>query len=222
MDNSQCAQLIERYRTALNSVSTDPQVMQEITRARGLNPSTASDIDFLREYAWTVFNSGMRMRIIREKWPGLEEAFYGWNCQAITANQPAVRANALQILNHSKKIDAVVSTASIVSKNWTAIQGMLQSGVQAAGSNLYPSQDFMDFVRRLPWMGKTNSRYLAKNLGFDLAKDDRHLRRLATQYGYPEDGDGVQRFCEDVGECVGKRVSVVETILWNACNIGAI
>jgi len=111
---------------------------------------------------------------------------------------------------------------------WAAVKNALLSGMIRTGTGVYPSQQFFDYIdnaycrRDFAFMGTANRRYLAKNLGFDLAKNDRHLSRLAIQHGYSGDAAGVQKFVEDISRHVHERVSAVETILWNACEIGDI
>lgn len=224
VNGSGCVVLIWVYQTAWSAISGDSQVMKEIERARSLDPRCTSAPDFIREYAWVVFNSGMRMRAIRERWAGLERSFQGWDCQAISSNKSDVEAEALGVFGNRKKVVAVIHTACRVNEEgWGGVRDRILDGVLWGDSgNIYPSEGFFAYVRALSWMGPTNSRYLAKNLGFDLAKDDRHLRRLAERYDYTPDGDGVQRFVETVSRCVGERVSVVETVLWNACEKGAL
>jgi hypothetical protein len=166
----------------------------------------------------------MKMRTIRQKWLALQDAFNWWDCQAILYNRQSVRERALRAFNNYRKVDAVFSVVDFINRQgWVTVKDqILLNMVKTDEGNFYPSEQSLSYICKLPWMGRTNSRYLMKNLGFDLAKDDRHLKRLAEQYGYPPNGDGVQRFVENIGKCVGERVSVVETILWNASEASAI
>ena len=222
VNGSQCVELESLYQRAWGIVANDSQVMKEVERARVLNPASIALDDFIREYAWVVFNSGIHMRTIRKKWDALENAFRDWNCAAILENRSSVEAEALKVLNHQKKVGAIFHTAQVVmEQGWAEIEAKILDGMVKDGSgNIYPSEQFFACVCALPWMGRANSRFLAKNLGFDLAKNDRHLRRLAEEYGHTPDADGVQRFVEKVSQCVGGRISVVETVLWNACERG--
>jgi hypothetical protein len=210
--------------TAWNSVREDPQVMAEITRARTLTPMSLSSIDFMREYAWAAFNSGMKMEVIRRIWPDLEQAFRHWDYKAIIQDASSVRNEAIAVFRNQRKVSAVIHTAGLIeARGWDTVEAEIKSAVIAGkNNNLYPSGKFYLFVQQLPWIGPTNSRYLAKNLGFDLAKDDRHLKRLAQQYGYTPNSNGVQRLVEDVSMRAKERISVMETVLWNACEKGAI
>jgi len=223
-DNLQCLDFRLLYQKALDAIKNDPQVMREVERARILDPRSTLPADFLREYAWVVFNSGMKMQTIRRRWPGLQNAFKQWDHRAIVENEVEIRSSALQNLNHPGKVDAVIRLARMLSgQDWRVLKReILDSPIIVGGRNLMPPAQFFDFTTKLPWLKEANKRYFAKNLGFDLAKNDRHLRQLASEYGYAEDGESVQQFVEKVSECVCERISVVETVLWNACEKKAI
>lgn len=230
MNDSQRVALTSLYDKALSEVSRNPQAMKDVNRARHLNPASTTSSDFMREYAWVVFVSGFRVNTVRKKMPRLTKVFKNWNHTAISRSKSAVRTQALQILKNPKKVDAVLKAAEFVKEeSWPVIKkAVLKGMVRTSDGSCYPSAHFFDYIntayvrRDLPWMGLANRRYLAKNLGFDLAKNDRHLTRLAGQYRYSADASGVQRFVEDVACCVAERVSVVETVLWNTCEAGAI
>jgi len=203
--------------------------MAEVNRARNLDPTSVSCGDFIREYAWVIFVSGFKVSTVRRKILALEHAFKNWDCRAISQQRPTVRTKALQTINNPKKIDAVLKAVDFVNKQgWAAVKNALLSGVIKTDTGVYPSQQFWNYIdnayhnRDFAFMGTANRRYLAKNLGFDLAKNDRHLTRLAIQHKYSGDAAGVQKFVEDISRHVRERVSVVETVLWNACEISAI
>jgi hypothetical protein len=203
--------------------------MQEVEKARNLDPASASCVDFIREYAWVTLVSGFRVRIARRIFPELQKAFRGFECGTILQHEAEVRNEALKIIRSQRKIDAILKAVNFVSEEgWAVVKNSLLSGLNRTATGIYPSSTYFDYVDRayrsgrLPFMGMTNGRYLAKNLGFDLAKNDRHLRRLSREHGYPQDANGVQSFVEDVARSVGERVSVIETVLFNACEAGAI
>lgn len=49
-----------------------------------------------------------------------------------------------------------------------------------------------------------------KNLGIQVAKPDRHLVRIAQNYGFND----VQKFCSSISEKTNDPVSVVDLVLW--------
>jgi len=51
---------------------------------------------------------------------------------------------------------------------------------------------------------------LAKNLGFRVAKPDRHLRRIAGTLGFPS----VDALCDSIAAHVGDSQAVVDLVFW--------
>lgn len=78
------------------------------------------------------------------------------------------------------------------------------------------SEDPLGYLETLPWIGPITKFHLARNLGLDYAKPDRHLQRLADTLGFPD----AQSLCKKVAVLTGERVGVVDVILWRACNLG--
>jgi hypothetical protein len=80
---------------------------------------------------------------------------------------------------------------------------------------LKASNDKIRYLDTLPWIGEITKYHLARNLGIDCAKPDRHLVILAKYFGYPS----VQQMCEDISKESGYRVGTVDAILWRYCNM---
>ncbi len=81
---------------------------------------------------------------------------------------------------------------------------------------LKEAQDKIEFLSSLPWIGPITKHHLARNLGIDTAKPDRHLVRLANRLGFED----VHKMCGTISEKTGERVGVVDVILWRASNLG--
>lgn len=77
--------------------------------------------------------------------------------------------------------------------------------------NLQQADDKLAYLDSLPWIGPITKYHLARNLGLDYAKPDRHMSRLAHTFGY---NDNVQKMCEDISRKAGLRVGTVDVILW--------
>lgn len=73
----------------------------------------------------------------------------------------------------------------------------------------------LDFLESLPWIGKITKYHLARNIGIDVAKPDRHLVKIAEKFGYLD----VQKMCQDISSETGDRVGVIDVILWRAMNL---
>ncbi len=64
-------------------------------------------------------------------------------------------------------------------------------------------------------IGSITKWHLAKNLGLDVCKPDRHLTRLAIR-----ESCSPQALCARLATATGDRHSVVDLVLWRACNLG--
>ena len=76
-------------------------------------------------------------------------------------------------------------------------------------------EERLEYLETLPHIGKITKYHLARNLGIDCAKPDRHLMRLADQFGYSD----VQEMCKAVSEATGDRIGTVDVVLWRYCNL---
>ena len=70
-------------------------------------------------------------------------------------------------------------------------------------------------LKSLPYIGPVTCYHLAKNIGLQVAKPDRHLTRLANHTGYND----VQLFCEDISRQTGDSIPAVDIVLWRFASI---
>ena len=80
---------------------------------------------------------------------------------------------------------------------------------------LLRSDDKIEWFTTLPWIGPITKYHLARNLGIDTVKPDRHLIRLAERFGY----ETPLEMCEDVQKEVNERLGVIDVVLWRYCNL---
>jgi len=154
---------------------------------------------FLREYTWVVFSSGFRESVLRKKFHDLMKAFRGLTCVSdIVLNRGACRRAALRIFGHEGKVRAVLDTCKMIH-----LDGFLsfRSRLKTGG---------VEFIDYLPFMGPATAYHLAKNIGLDVVKPDRHLIRIARGSGFESPHD----FCESINAIVGDAVSVVDIVVW--------
>lgn len=76
------------------------------------------------------------------------------------------------------------------------------------------AEDKLVYLEGLPWIGPITKWHLAKNLGLDCAKPDRHLVRIAGQLRTDPD-----TLCRHIARAVGQRVATVDLVLWRAANL---
>jgi hypothetical protein len=76
------------------------------------------------------------------------------------------------------------------------------------------TDDKLEFLESLPHIGPITKYHLAKNLGLDYVKPDRHLIRIADQYNTSPD-----LLCQKLSDETGEKKSVIDIVIWRACNL---
>ncbi len=172
---------------------------EEIDWQRGVSLEKVTEQDFLREHAFVVCNSGMRAAVIAKLWTRMRIAFLDFESGAKMLERPeTVRAAALEVLNSPPKIDAIMRAAKrCVLDRWELVYREIDIGG-------------VEYLGTWPYMGPVLRWHLAKNLGLDVAKPDRHLVRVAARHGWTD----VQAFCRAISKGCGDRVPVVDLVIW--------
>lgn len=172
----------------------DAGYQSEIDWSENLKPCDNSET-FLQEYIWVVLNSGMKNQIARK--------IYEKVIKALSTGQPIEN-----VFKHKGKVEAiniVILNIKSIFKNYKIIE--LNGKVD----------EQLHFLESLPYIGKVTKYHLAKNLGIDICKPDRHLVRLAKQYWMTP-----QSLCERLSKEIGLRIATIDIILWRAANLGII
>jgi len=198
------AALVDRDRLAATYLSA-----KSFVRAQGFGPEIAwqesralaavDETPFLAEAAWVILSSGMREKVVRSKFPAISSAFLHWEgAVAIESARDQCRSAALQVFNHDPKIDGILEVAAHVAVNgFDCVRTRL--GVEGP-----------DYLRRFPFLGPVTALHLAKNLGMDIVKPDRHLVRIAGAAGF----ETPETMCKVIARGIGERLSVVDVVLW--------
>ena len=71
-------------------------------------------------------------------------------------------------------------------------------------------QSPIEFLQTFQYIGAVTSYHLAKNLGLQIAKPDRHLVRLSDLLGF----ENVQDLCSVIAKDSGDTIPVVDIVLW--------
>ena len=80
---------------------------------------------------------------------------------------------------------------------------------------LLSSDNKIEWFVTLPWIGHITKHHIARNLGIDTVKPDRHLVRLAERFGY----ETPLKMCEAIQKETSGRLGVIDVILWRYCNL---
>jgi hypothetical protein len=159
----------------------------EIDWAHDIKPCPNA-LEFWREFSWVVICSGMKAQIARQIWDRV---------------QPEVESggSARAKFGHKGK-------AAAIDRIWREKEALF---------NAYAvSLERLDFLETLPWIGPITKFHLAKNLGINVPKPDRHLERIAGSI------EAVEPLCRRLAALTGDRITEVDTVIWRAANLGFI
>lgn len=196
--NTQANRLAHSYLDAKQCV-IEAGFAHEIDWQEDVRFTDLTEEKFLHEYTWVVFSSGFRESVLRRKFDDLAVAFGGLtNASYVASNRSNCRRLALQEFGHRGKVDAVLHVCDMIeAQGFESLREQLCTGG-------------VEFIDLLPFMGPATSYHLAKNIGLDVVKPDRHLVRIAAASGFESPDD----LCECINEAVGDALSVIDIVIW--------
>lgn len=146
-----------------------------------------NEISFFIQYLHVVLNSGMKNEIANKIFDKI--------IAAINNNIPISK-----VFNHKGKVKAI---------------NIVWSNMYEIFRNYELSFDKLKYLESLPYIGKITKYHLAKNIGFDCCKPDRHLLRIAKKYKTTP-----EKLCKKLSELSGDKIAVVDVVLWRSGNLG--
>ncbi len=154
---------------------------------------------FLREFAWVVLSCGMSEKVIRSKFDDISDIFLDWKYpEKIIKKKNTYLKKALKVFGNSKKIEAILYMAEY-------INNVCFSDVKKEIALHGP-----DYLQQFPYMGPATSIHFLKNIGFSLAKPDRHLIRISKHVGYCTPAE----MCSELSELTYERIEVIDLVFW--------
>lgn len=155
--------------------------------------------DFLAESAWVILSSGMRETVVRNRFEAVSRAFKNWtSAHTIAASRAKCEKEAREVFNHPAKIRAIGDLCERVA---TCTFPQILKQIEASG---------IDFLQTFEFIGPVTRFHLAKNIGLDVVKPDRHLLRMAAATGCSHPNE----LCRHIAEVTGDKVSVIDLVLW--------
>ena len=186
------------YEAAARYVN-DAGYGEEVEWQRNLTFSDFTESELLRETAWVVLCSGFRERRVRRLFDYVSLCFCDWeSADAIVDAETVCRDAARTVFNNERKLAAIASAARRITEVGF---GELRNAIH---------KDPIGQLRKFPYIGGATAWHLAKNLGMDVAKPDRHLERVASSLGFCDAGG----LCAAIAREAGERVCVVDVIVW--------
>lgn len=186
------------YDTAVDYVRV-AGLESEVAWQRRACPEELSESTFLREAAWVVLCSGFREAIVRRVFDHVSLCYCDWESAAdITEAGSACVFAASTVFGHRAKLNALVDIARRINvAGFDDIKGAILL-------------DPIKSLRQFPFIGPVTVWHLAKNLGFNTVKPDRHLIRVAKRFGF----EHPQAFCTAIAQATGEPVKVVDLVIW--------
>lgn len=154
---------------------------------------------FLREYAWVVLNSGMRNSVVQANWKAICKTLRYFHIKEILDNRDEAMKEALAVFGNYQKIDSIIQVAEQVWNRWLSMKREIKD-------------DPLKALDELPFIGPVTKFHLARNLGFNFIKPDRHLTRLASKYGMT-----AFDLCGLIHQKTGRGLGTIDVVLWRYC-----
>ena len=174
----------------------------EVVYIRELKPiEQQTHEDFRREFVWVILNSGFKEQYARVIFDRFWDAING---------KTAVE-NPFSVIAHAGKRKAIIECFAKSPDWWIILQ------------NCHTPETQIEFIRTLPWMGgKALGYHLARNLGIDTVKPDRHLIKLTEHFGY----SSPLEMCKDIQANLNggmfltkEKLGTIDVILWRSMNL---
>jgi len=163
----------------------------EWCRRRRLEDVTAKEFAF--QYTFAVLSSsGLRNQTVQK----IESRFY----EAYKNGE-----NPFDVVKNQRQRAALV-------QGWAHYHEMFEKF--KAQPNYY---EMINYLETLPQIGPKEKYHLARNLGIDCVKPDRHMERLAETLGFKSPDE----MCLEIQRQIpgGERLGVIDVILWRYCNL---
>lgn len=171
----------------------------ELRCHREANFEAFTETDLLREAAWVILCSGFRESVVHRLFDHISLCFCDWeSAREIVRVAPACRLAAAGAFRNTAKIDAIINVAIRVN----------EVGFEAIKESIIRNP--ICVLQQLPYIGPVTVWHLAKNLGLDVAKPDRHLARLSAHIGF----DSAHELCRAVAHSIGETTRIVDLVLW--------
>ena len=186
-----------------NEFLTIKKLAEQLGDARDFQPVNKgtgyTESDFIREAAWVILCSGFRERIIRALFSKISICFCNWaSASAVSENAGICRLTALDVFNNVQKIDSIIDMCEKL-----AVRGFPYYERKI-------NNDPLEALTEFRFIGPVTSYHLAKNLGFNLGKPDRHLEVLAKRADFRDSFE----MCSCISSLTEYPLSVVDGVLW--------
>lgn len=194
------AQVFRVVRKDLMSIPDGKEEIEHVRKIIREGPAAITPWFFYRQYVFVVLCSYWKEQYAHREWDA---------CFADESHP-----DFSKISNRRKRAAAELG--------YTQYQRWYNEMLSAENKFVYLESLFM--------IGEVTCRHLARNIGIDTVKPDRHMLRVAAEWGYGSADKVkfqipiVEKMCRDIQEDLEEGdkeyIGVIDVILWRACNLG--
>lgn len=151
--------------------------------------------------------------------PCLDYGEFAWHCIFVIVNSGM--KNQIAEMIYKKIQDAVKNNISISNVfghagKVKAIEFIIENRIDLFNKFLSVQiSEKISYLETIPFIGGITKYHLARNLGIDVCKPDRHLERIAKKYKTTP-----EILCKKLSDETGDRVGIVDLIIWRSANLG--
>jgi len=182
----------------------------ETIKKRLQKPPVLNAEEFAESCIYVILAGGFRQKIAKRK--------YGEIINFINSGGRVVETNLLKIFGNANKVRAIV-------KIWNNRESFRDEFYK-----LKTDEEKLNYLGKLPHIGKITKNHLARNLGISCVKYDVWIQRLAIalnksklQAGFPLNED-VKILCDKmfgkIEKATGLNKGYIDVVLWKACQTG--
>jgi len=159
---------------------------------------------FICEYVFAVYVSGFRYSVIQGRMDSFRKVFYDWNLEKILRYENEVKIGARKLVNNRNKINGIIRGLKILEKlDFDIFKGDVMKDINT--------------LKMFPYVGNIIKYQLARNLGYDVIKPDKHIVRIAEKYGLDP-----FEMCSMISKITQYKVHTVDSILWRYAEQGMV
>lgn len=163
-------------------------------------PAEIEECYFFSELTWCIYNAGMKETVIRQKWSNIQELYFNFNADMVVSESEFIRFAAPGIFNHKLKTEAVIKSAKMI-VNDRPINKKLGSMSEV---------EALTYFKTYPFIGDVTKYHIARNVGFDVVKPDRHLVRITEFLNY----EAPDKLVREIANITGERKGFIDYVLW--------
>jgi hypothetical protein len=192
-------------------------------RTLRLNAASAYSVEpsfFLREYVWIVFASGFNTRILSER---IDELLACYHDVMLDMTDDQIDGDfewrwkrVEKVIANRRKHDSIRDVVKLMAQAWREKDGRggwwlaFFERIRRFKDGL-PEPNW-EGIEALPGIGPITKYHVARNVGFDVIKPDRHLVRLAERFEF----DSPELMCSYLSGLYDERIGVVDLVLFYA------